>query len=145
MGLLSALRASAAPSTLAQSEDAPRPFNPETNPYKAKRPWPPDFSRMTLQQQFAYEKRYKRRAKNSYMRPSWVRKTKLAQLILVTGAELPPIERLDGDGTDDAWPQGSADICCSSQSSLRATPIPLTRYVGSLQATEEHALRDNGS
>ena len=81
MGLFSFLRSSPPP-----SPRPARPFNPATNPYKAKHPWPPDFDKMTLRQQFSYEKRYKRRAKYSFLRPSWVRKVKLAQFLSIPRA-----------------------------------------------------------
>lgn len=51
-----------------------------TNPYKAKRLWPPDFSKLTEKHQFRLERRYKRRVKLKWARPRWTKGVKLAQL-----------------------------------------------------------------
>ncbi|OCK75380.1 hypothetical protein K432DRAFT_362204 [Lepidopterella palustris CBS 459.81] len=63
-----------------RSSEAPRPgFNFETNPYKAKRIWPPDFSKLSPKHQFRLERRYRRRAKLAWARPRWTKAVKLAQ------------------------------------------------------------------
>lgn len=49
------------------------------NPYKALKPWPPDFTRLDLKYQFRLERRYRRRAKLKYNRPGWIKGVKLAQ------------------------------------------------------------------
>jgi hypothetical protein len=60
--------------------EAPKPlFNFDANPYKAKRIWPPDFSKLSLKHQFRLERRYKRRAKLKWARPRWTKGVKLAQ------------------------------------------------------------------
>jgi hypothetical protein len=51
-----------------------------TNPYKAKRLWPPDFSKLPPKQQFRLERRYKRRAKLKWARPRWTKAVKLVQM-----------------------------------------------------------------
>lgn len=48
-------------------------------PYKAKRPWPPDMSKLSSKHQFRLERRYRRRAKLKYARPAWAKWTKLVQ------------------------------------------------------------------
>ena len=50
-----------------------------TSPYKAKRSWPPDFSKLTPKHQFRLERRYKRRVKLKWARPKWTKAVKLAQ------------------------------------------------------------------
>jgi hypothetical protein len=50
-----------------------------TNPYKAKRLWPPDFSKISPKHQFRLERRYKRRAKLKWARPRWTKAVKIAQ------------------------------------------------------------------
>ena len=50
-----------------------------TNPFKAKRAWPPDFSKLPDRQQFRLERKYRRRTKLKYARPNWMKATKLAQ------------------------------------------------------------------
>ena len=63
-----------------RSAEAPRPlFDFDANPYKAKRIWPPDFSKLSPKHQFRLERRYKRRAKLKWARPRWTKGVKLAQ------------------------------------------------------------------
>ncbi|MCJ1253939.1 hypothetical protein MMC24_001753 [Lignoscripta atroalba] len=55
------------------------PLNLQTNPYKAQRLWPPDFSKIDTKHQFRLERRYRRRAKLKWARPGWTKAVKLAQ------------------------------------------------------------------
>ena len=48
------------------------------NPFKAKKEWPPDFSKLHPKHQFRFEKRYRRRAKLRYQNPNWIRGVKIA-------------------------------------------------------------------
>lgn len=52
-------------------------FNIRTNPYKAKKEWPPDFSKLSQKHQFRMERRYRRRAKLKWARPRWTKFVKL--------------------------------------------------------------------
>lgn len=54
-------------------------LNVDTNPYKAQRTWPPDFSKMDPKHQFRLERRYRRRSKLAWTRPRWNKGVKLAQ------------------------------------------------------------------
>ncbi|PGG99973.1 hypothetical protein AJ80_09260 [Polytolypa hystricis UAMH7299] len=65
-------------------------FTPETpeeeasvNPFKAKRIWPPDMSKLSEKQQFRLERKYRRRAKLKWARPVWSKWTKLVQWTLI--------------------------------------------------------------
>ncbi|KAF2808891.1 uncharacterized protein BDZ99DRAFT_41615 [Mytilinidion resinicola] len=62
-----------------RAAEAPRPFNFASNPYKAKKIWPPNFDNMSQKHQFRLERRYKRRAKLAWARPRWTKGVKLAQ------------------------------------------------------------------
>lgn len=55
-----------------------------TNPYKAKRLWPPDFAKLPPKHQFRLERRYKRRAKLKFARPRWTKAVKLVQLSTIS-------------------------------------------------------------
>lgn len=67
-------------SLIRRSAEAPKPlFDFDANPYKAKRIWPPDFSKLSPKHQFRLERRYKRRAKLKWARPRWTKGVKLAQ------------------------------------------------------------------
>ncbi|KAF2460282.1 hypothetical protein BDY21DRAFT_160628 [Lineolata rhizophorae] len=48
-------------------------FDLENNPWKAKKKWPPDFSKLSHKQQFVLEKRFRRRAKIVYSCPRYQR------------------------------------------------------------------------
>ncbi|TKA32781.1 hypothetical protein B0A50_01006 [Salinomyces thailandicus] len=65
---------------------SPAPANPihfrytaETNPFRAKRHWPPDFSKLSQKHQFRLERRFRRRTKLKWARPTWMKVTKLTQ------------------------------------------------------------------
>ncbi|KAB5583542.1 hypothetical protein GE09DRAFT_304736 [Coniochaeta sp. 2T2.1] len=51
---------------------------------KLKKVWPPDFTKLTPQEQFRLEKKYKRRAQLATARPTWNKVMKLAQLFTIT-------------------------------------------------------------
>ncbi|EME49100.1 hypothetical protein DOTSEDRAFT_58356 [Dothistroma septosporum NZE10] len=54
-------------------------FSIETNPYRCKRTWPPDFTQISAKHQFRLERRYRRRSKLKWARPNWTKGVKLAQ------------------------------------------------------------------
>ena len=49
-----------------------------TNPYKAQKEWPPDFTKLHTKYQFHLERKYRRRAKLRYARPRWTKAVKIA-------------------------------------------------------------------
>ncbi|KKZ62525.1 hypothetical protein EMCG_03071 [[Emmonsia] crescens] len=60
--------------------------NPSTlyiNPHRAKRTWPPDMSKLSSKQQFRLERKYRRRAKLKWARPTWTKWTKLVQWAII--------------------------------------------------------------
>jgi len=59
--------------------DVPTPYT-----YKLKKVWPPDFSKLSPQEQLRFEKRFKRRLHHISARPKWNKFIKLAQLSSVT-------------------------------------------------------------
>ncbi|EEP80450.1 predicted protein [Uncinocarpus reesii 1704] len=70
------------PTTTHFSTSTPSSENPNdvyTSPYKAKRLWPPDMSKLSSKQQFRLERKYRRRAKLKWARPTWKKWTKLVQ------------------------------------------------------------------
>ncbi|KAI9903204.1 hypothetical protein N3K66_002556 [Trichothecium roseum] len=50
------------------------------NPYQARKVWPPDFTRLSPQQQLRFEKKYKRRLYLSHYNPRWDKGVKMLQL-----------------------------------------------------------------
>ncbi|KAF9878780.1 hypothetical protein CkaCkLH20_03680 [Colletotrichum karsti] len=67
------------------AETAARRFDVFSNPYRAKKVWPPDFTGLSPQAQLRFEKKYKRRLALVYARPRWDKAIKLIQLATVTG------------------------------------------------------------
>jgi hypothetical protein len=59
------------------------PTYAEMNPYKAKRLWPPDFSKLSEKHQFRLERKYKRRMKLKWARPGWNKGIKIAQIMSI--------------------------------------------------------------
>jgi hypothetical protein len=68
------------PSIIRRTAQQKIPFDVYANPYKAKRLWPPDFSKISPKHQFRLERKYKRRAKLKWARPRWTKAVKIAQL-----------------------------------------------------------------
>ncbi|KAH8906797.1 hypothetical protein BR93DRAFT_968365 [Coniochaeta sp. PMI_546] len=52
--------------------------------FKLKKVWPPDFTKLSPQEQLRLEKKYKRRAQLATARPTWNKAIKLAQLFTIT-------------------------------------------------------------
>lgn len=52
--------------------------------YPPKKVWPPDFKRLSQQEQLKFEKKFKRRLAIAAERPRWVKFIKLVQLFTVT-------------------------------------------------------------
>lgn len=57
--------------------------------HPAKKVWPPDFKKLSFQEQLRLEKKYKRRLALAMARPRWEKFMKLAQLFTVS-CRLPP-------------------------------------------------------
>ncbi|KAK0613350.1 hypothetical protein B0T14DRAFT_569410 [Immersiella caudata] len=53
-------------------------------PSKLKKQWPPDFSKLSPQEQLKFEKRYKRRIHHIAQRPKWNKMIQLAQLFTIS-------------------------------------------------------------
>lgn len=82
---------------------APFPHPLESNPYRAQRPWPPDFAQLSSKHQFRLERRYRRRTKLKWARPGWNKGVKLAQwgsilFVAVYGVGFLEVDRVDIDG-----------------------------------------------
>lgn len=61
-------------------EFAPKfPYTIKTNPYRSKKIWPPDFTKLSQKHQFRLERRYRRRTKLKWARPNWTKGVKLVQ------------------------------------------------------------------
>ena len=56
-----------------------------TNPFKARKVWPPNLEELSPQQQLRFEKKYKRRVLLAGRSPRWEKGVKLAQLATIAG------------------------------------------------------------
>ncbi|CEO60288.1 hypothetical protein PMG11_04922 [Penicillium brasilianum] len=69
------------------SSDKPEPYqNPNDeyySPYKPKRQWPPDMSKLSPKHQFRLERKYRRRAALKYARPKFIKTVTLAQWVII--------------------------------------------------------------
>ncbi|KAM5360312.1 hypothetical protein ACJZ2D_013829 [Fusarium nematophilum] len=65
------------------------PLTVASNPYKARKVWPPNFKQLTHQQQLRFEKKYKRRIVLASRSPRWEKAVKFAQLATIVGKYLP--------------------------------------------------------
>lgn len=52
--------------------------------HPARKIWPPDFKKLTSEEQLRLEKKYKRRLARAMARPRWEKFVKLAQLFTLT-------------------------------------------------------------
>jgi hypothetical protein len=66
-----------------------------TNPHRARKIWPPDFSKLNPQQQLRFEKKYKRRLFNATRAPRWDKAVKYAQLATIAGRYQPAVIAVD--------------------------------------------------
>ena len=67
------------------SDFVPASFNIMSNPFRARKKWPPNFKNLHPKHQFHYEKTYRRRMKLKYARPTWTKATKIVQWGLIYG------------------------------------------------------------
>lgn len=73
------------PTLIRRLAEGSKPPSPIRNaPYRLKKVWPPDFSKLSPAEQFRFEKKYKRRVKLAAARPRWNKFIKLTQLFSVT-------------------------------------------------------------
>jgi hypothetical protein len=99
------------------SDFVPAPFNVISNPYRARKKWPPNFKNLHPKHQFRYEKTYRRRMKLKYARPTWTKATKIVQWALIYGVLFYWIFLLDMG--DDGTPFDSVSRMHAKEGSLR--------------------------
>ncbi|KAG6002658.1 hypothetical protein E4U21_002918 [Claviceps maximensis] len=62
------------------------PFTVFSNPYTARKVWPPNFKDLNHAQQLRFEKKYKRRTQLATYSPKWQKGVKFAQLATIAAA-----------------------------------------------------------
>ncbi|KAH0283353.1 hypothetical protein M436DRAFT_51032 [Aureobasidium namibiae CBS 147.97] len=102
-------------------------FDFARNPYKSKRTWPPDFTKLSQKHQFRLERRYRRRAKLKWARPTWTKFVKLAtwgtiSFVVVYGLLFMEIEEGTVFGTiRDYYARATNDMFGTPRRKPRAT------------------------
>ncbi|KAJ5168391.1 uncharacterized protein N7482_003985 [Penicillium canariense] len=66
-----------------ESSHSPNPNDEYYSPYKPKRQWPPDMSKLSPKHQFRLERKYRRRAALKYARPKFIKAVTLAQWMII--------------------------------------------------------------
>jgi len=64
---------------------APKEIPTRLLSYPTKKTWPPNFKKLTPQEQLRFEKKYKRRVALASRRPRWDKAVKFAQYISILG------------------------------------------------------------
>lgn len=65
------------------SSSSPESAEEYYSPYKPKRQWPPDMSKLSPKHQFRLERKYRRRAALKYARPKFMKAVTLAQWVVI--------------------------------------------------------------
>lgn len=109
------------------------PFDFSRNPYRAKKRWPPDFSKLSPKEQFRFEKKFRRRNKLAWARPRWTKATKLVQWGLISSFTTYGIlfydwQKKEGDpepfeGVRKFYRQMADGIWTASNTTLRAEDV----------------------
>ena len=73
------------------------PYELDDNPYRAKRPWPPEFAQLSQKHQFRLERRYRRRTKLKWARPNWNKGVQLVQWGTILSVAVYAVLILDTD------------------------------------------------
>lgn len=69
----------------AKSAPPTRVLNVHNNPYKSRKVWPPNFEKLSPQQQLRFEKKYKRRIFLASHSPKWDKGARLLQWGMISG------------------------------------------------------------
>ncbi|KIW01135.1 uncharacterized protein PV09_07421 [Verruconis gallopava] len=120
------------------------PFDFTRNRYRAKKKWPPDFSKLSEKEQFRFEKKWRRRNKLAWARPRWNKATKLVQWGLIIGFSTYSIlfydwERKEGDPepfeplrrwyrqtADSIWSYSNKTLTAEDAQRIREKRLPPT-------------------
>lgn len=104
----------------------PAAFTIDSNPYRAKKIWPPNFDRLTPRHRFHFEKTYRRRAKLKYACPGWRRGVGVVQNVSVLGVTIYFLFFLtvEEDGVEVSPFQGLRDWVYEQWSSVGSSRTP---------------------
>ena len=79
------------------------PLRSYSNPYKAKKTWPPDFTKLSHKYQFRLERRYRRRTKLKWARPKWHKFVKTMTWGSILCMSRPPCSSFDPPSTNNCF------------------------------------------
>ncbi|KAJ5595265.1 uncharacterized protein N7459_001473 [Penicillium hispanicum] len=93
------------------------------SPYKPKRQWPPDMSKLSPKHQFRLERKYRRRAALKYARPKFVKTVTLAQWAIIGFVAIYAVLFMDWDTKDTPF-DGIRESVFSGVRAVFSTPPP---------------------
>lgn len=121
------------------------PYTWETNPFRCKRTWPPDFTQLSQKHQFRLERRYRRRSQLKWARPNWTKGVKLAQWGSIIFVSIYGVLYLDvGDGStpfDGVRPH--REPCSESQLTLSQIRKAFNEQMGGHAVLPSRETHDN--
>ncbi|KAL2005760.1 hypothetical protein VTN00DRAFT_10253 [Thermoascus crustaceus] len=108
---------------------------PYYSPYKPKRQWPPDMSKLSPKHQFRLERKYRRRAALKYARPKWSKGTKLVQWGVIGFVLLYAVLFMEWDTNDNPFEEIRKELF-SGVNSMFSSPQPPIPSPGKRAADE---------
>ncbi|KAJ5380403.1 uncharacterized protein N7496_002831 [Penicillium cataractarum] len=109
------------------SSDKPESYqNPNDeyySPYKPKRQWPPDMSKLSPKHQFRLERKYRRRAALKYARPKFIKTVTLAQWVIIGFVVIYAVLFMNWDTKDTPF-DGIRDSVFSGVKAVFSSPPP---------------------
>ncbi|KAL1988768.1 hypothetical protein VTN96DRAFT_7652 [Rasamsonia emersonii] len=96
------------------------------SPYKPKRQWPPDMSKLSPKHQFRLERKYRRRAALKYARPKWVKATKLVQWGIIGFVLIYAVLFMDWETEDHPFEEFRKEFFATVNSLFSPAPPPAT-------------------
>ncbi|KAF3389099.1 hypothetical protein F1880_004027 [Penicillium rolfsii] len=120
------------------SSDKPESYqNPNDayySPYKPKRQWPPDMSKLSPKHQFRLERKYRRRAALKYARPKFIKTVTLVQWAIIGFVVIYAVLFMNWDTKDTPF-DGIRESVFSGVKAVFSSPPP----PGPVKRTEENS------
>ncbi|EPS33444.1 hypothetical protein PDE_08406 [Penicillium oxalicum 114-2] len=105
------------------TESYQNPNDEYYSPYKPKRQWPPDMSKLSPKHQFRLERKYRRRAALKYARPKFIKTVTLAQWVVIGFVVVYAVLFMNWDTKDTPF-DGIRDSVFSGVKAVFSSPPP---------------------
>ncbi|KAJ5482763.1 hypothetical protein N7539_006209 [Penicillium diatomitis] len=106
-----------------KNESYQNPNDEYYSPYKPKRQWPPDMSKLSPKHQFRLERKYRRRAALKYARPKFIKTVTLAQWVIIGFVVVYAVLFMNWDTKDTPF-DGIREAVFSGVKSVFSSPPP---------------------